>query len=94
MKTLVRDNVTNSTSKSVIEAISDKQKSYSFTPQDGDDFLALLGTPNLTSVTYLILDHGSELQIEGIEKIECDISKDYHMQVTFKPVIASGTTKA
>lgn len=58
-----------------------ENKEVTVTEQDGDDFWALLGTPNGRAGGFMAVESGDELGITGIEKITY---KNRHLSVHFK----------
>lgn len=93
---LQRHNVTNATTREVtaesfrrhgIDPNSPATRTLTYTRQQGGDlFAALLGTPNGRAAAFLVLDHGEDLGVIGVERIEhCILNSEEHVFIYFTP---------
>lgn len=96
LRVLQRQHVTNATTRAVtgesfrrhgIDPSAQNTRTLSYTRLEGGDlFAALLGTPNGRAAAFLVLDHGEDLGVIGIERIEHLIQNgEEHVFIYFTP---------
>lgn len=81
LKYILRDQITNEVTKGEIKYILDQKPNWEtlgdwglvkrrvLTPADGDDFFAVLKTPNVVGVMHMLTDHSNRLGKKTIKSL-------------------------